>query len=169
MPRDLIPSEVMDFSEEQSMEHGSNQPQISQETLEEYLTEAREMVLIREQKARVAKREAEVKKRLMAVLEEYGESYGGEGQHRTLDFPKSIRGIARFVRQRKVATTVDETKAEAIARRLGIYDRLFRPVMTLDESAVLVAVEQGLLTDADMAEIFPKKETYSFVAEKKKK
>lgn len=142
---------------------------MTQEQEEAYLREAREMVLIREQKNRVAKRESELKPRLMDTLEAFGEPYGDEGQHRTINFPKPIRGIARFVRQRKTVNTVDEIKSEAIARERGIYDRLFKPVMQLDETAVMVAHEEGLLTDADIEAMFPKTVQYAFVAEKAKK
>ena len=142
---------------------------LSNDEYEEYLRTAREMILVREQKARTANREAELKGGLMDLLKEFGDPYGDEGQHRTLAFPRPIRGIARFVRQAKVGTEVDTVKAEAIARQRGIYDRLFKPVMTLDDSAVLVALEEGLLTDADIEEMFPKKTTYAFIAEKAKK
>lgn len=137
--------------------------------MEEFLRQSREMVLIREQKSRVERREKELKGGLMAVLETSGEPYGDEGQHRTIEFPKPIRGIARFVRQKKTLNEVDETEAEAIARQRDLYDRLFKPVMTLDEDAVMVAHREGLLSDADLERMFPKKTQYAFVAEKAKK
>jgi len=135
---------------------------------EAFHQQAREMVLLREQKARLAAREAELKKSVMAYIERYGDPYGPSNQHRSVSFDKPIRGIARFVRQSKVSQLVDEVKAEAIARKLGIYDRLFKPVMTLDESAVMVALQEGVLTDHDLDEIFPKRTIHAFVAEKKK-
>lgn len=161
-------SGVRDFSTEQEAPIPTGQ-QMTEEQYENFLREAREMILVREQKARVAKRETELKGVLMDELAAYGSPYGTSGQHRTIEFPKPIRGIARLVRQSKVTTEVDETKAEAIARQRGIYDRLFKPVMQLDDAAVLVALEEGLLTEADIAEIFQKKTIYAFVAEKDKK
>jgi hypothetical protein len=160
-------SGVRDFSEEQ------DQPVIGQqmtdEQFEEFLRQAREMILVREQKARTAKRESELKGVLMDELVSFGEPSGSEGQHRTIRFPRPIRGIKAFIRQAKIVTEVDETKAEAIARQRGLYDRLFKPVMQLDDAAVMVALEEGLLTDADIGDIFPKKTVYAFVAEKSKK
>ncbi len=164
MPRDLI-DDVRDFSAEQRDAAADTPPQSEQEAFQQ---KAREMVLLREQKARLAAREADLKKVLMAYMERYGEPYGPSNQHRAVIFDKPIRGIARFVRQSKVTQMVDETRAEAIARKLGIYDRLFRPVMQLDEAAVMVAVQEGILTDRDLDEIFPKKTVHAFVAEKKK-
>jgi len=158
---------VRDFTEDQQAEPAPHQ-QMSEEEYENFLRESREMILTREQKTRIANRESELKKVLMDALKVFGDPYGTSGQHQTIEFPKAIRGITRFVRQSKVVNEVDEEAAEAIARRQGIYDRLFKPVMTLDDAAVLVALREGILTEADVEEIFPKKTIYAFVAEKKK-
>lgn len=168
MARDLL-SSVRDFSTEQELGDDMQHEKMTDEQEQAFLASAREMVLIREQKDRVSKREAQMKPQLMGILEKFGLPYGAEGQHQTIEFPRPIRGIARFVRQRKTFNEVDETKAEAIARRKGLYERLFQPVMTLDESAVVVAHEEGLLTDDEVEEMFPKKVQYAFVAEKVKK
>lgn len=159
---------VRDFSEDQKAAPAAHQ-EMSEEQYEEFLRTAREMILVREQKTRIANRETELKGGLMDTLATYGDPYGPSGQHQTIEFPRPIRGIIRFVRQSKVSTDVDETKAEAIARQRGIYDRLFKPVMQLDDAAVLVALEEGLLTEADVEVIFPKKVIHAFVAEKDKK
>jgi hypothetical protein len=161
-------SGVRDFSEEQDQPLAPGQQQMTDTQKEEFLRKAREMILIREQKARTAKREGELKPGLMDELELFGDPYGASGQHRTIEFPTPIRKIARFVRQTKVVTEVNETEAEAIARQRGIYDRLFKPVMTLDEGAVMVALREELLTEEDVAAMFPKKTTYAFIAEKSK-
>jgi len=158
---------VRDFTEDQQAEPAPHQ-QMSEEEYENFLRESREMILTREQKTRIANRESELKKVLMDALKVFGDPYGTSGQHQTIEFPKAIRGITRFVRQSKVVNEVNEEAAEAIARRQGIYDRLFKPVMTLDDAAVLVALREGILTEADVEEIFPKKTIYAFVAEKKK-
>ena len=142
---------------------------MTEQEYEDFLRMAREMILTQEQRVRTAKREAELKGVLMRSLSDYGDPYGAEGQHRKISFPRPIRGIAAFIRQSKVTTEVDETKAEAIARQRGIYDRLFKPVMKLDDAAVLVALEEGLLTETDIEEIFIKKQVFAFVPEKAKK
>jgi hypothetical protein len=168
MPRDLI-SSVRDFSDEQDTLGEHNVEPMDDAQRQHFEQLAREMVLTQEQKKRVAKRESELKPTLMKMLERHGLPYGEEGQHQTVEFAKPIRGIARFVRQRKVLRETDEVKAEAIARRKDLYERLFKPVMMLDEDAVVVAREQGLLTDDEVEEMFPKKIQYAFVPEKAKK
>lgn len=166
MPRDLIPSEVRDFEQEQTVDQYRPVPE---QVMETFNTQAREMILLREQKAKLEARESVLKKALMEALEEYGLPYGPEGQHRTISFPVPIRGIARFVRQSKTSTSVDEVRAEAVARMHNIYDRLFKMQPVLDQDAVMVAVMEGLITDEELAEIFPKKVSNAFIVEKVKK
>lgn len=136
---------------------------------EEMLSAARQLVMLREQKKKLVAREGELNKYLMPLLERAGEPYGEAGQHRMLKFPRPIRGIAALIRQAKVSQSVDTTKAEAIARQKGIYDRLFLPVPTLDQEAVLVAREENLITDAEFAEIFPSSTSFALVMDKAKK
>ena len=205
MPRDLISSEVRDFTGDQRPKrtrsgtqndaptdtpndtptdaqndaHMVNQTvdddlpdelfeKMPQAALDQYLADALYIILIQEQKRRLTETEADLKQSLMATLEAYGEPYGPEGQHQTITFPAPIRGYTRLVRQCKVSITVDEARAEAISRGKGLFRRLFKPVLVLDEGAVMVAREEGLLTDEEVAEIFPKKVIWAFVPEKKK-
>lgn len=140
----------------------------SPQSEEQFMADAREMVLLKEQKTRLAKRETALKNTILKYLESYGQDSGIAGQHRRIEFPTPIRNIVAFVRQVRSSVGVDETVAEAIARDKGIYDELFRPVMTLDEEAVMVAVERGLLDEDDIARIFPRSTSVAFVMEKDK-
>jgi uncharacterized protein YicC (UPF0701 family) len=165
--RDLIDSGVRDFSEEQQL--GASQfDQISPSEFDKYVDASREYITLKENKKALEKREGVLKKTLMEMLERYGEPVGSEGQHLSLRFVAPIRGIAAMVRQSRTSVSVDEAAAEALARRHDIYDRLFKPVMTLDQDAVMVAVEEGLLTDEELERIFPKKVVHSVVMEKEK-
>lgn len=165
MARDLIDTEVRDFSKEQA----APVEEPPQEDMEVFTRTAREMALLREQKARLEEREKSLKAEMMTFLEKYGDPYGDHNQHRAFTFPRSIRGIKRFVRQMKVRTSVDEAAADRIARDRGVYGHIFKPVMVLDQAGVLDAVEKGLLEDADLDLIFPKKIEFAFVVEKEKK
>ena len=139
---------------------------ISQAVMDTYLAGAREMLILRDNKATLEKREKELKAILMDLLSKYGSPYGPEGQHQSIAFPAPIRGKGRLVRQNKHMTSVNEIKAEAIARSKNIYDRLFKPVPTLDQDAVMVAVAEGLINEVELSEIFVDKPTNAFVVEK---
>jgi hypothetical protein len=138
---------------------------MDQRTVEDFDANAREMILLKEQKSRLEKREAELKKSLMAVIAEYGEEYGGD--HLTIRFAQPIRGYTGFVRQTRVSNGIDETAAEWIARSEGIYDRLFKPVMCLDEDALHLAIKEGVLKPEQVDSIIVRKVTHAFVMDKK--
>ena len=129
----------------------------------------RELIMLREQKASIAKREKDLREAVVPYLEEIGEPTGEMGQHLSYTLDEPIRGVNRVVWQERVTQTVDEDRAEAIARARNVYDDLFimRPV--LNEEAVIVALDDGLISDDDVAAIFPKKSTHALVLEKEKR
>lgn len=164
MPRDLV-DDVRDFSDEQGSDF------VGQMTLEDeqrFLEEARNMILIREQKKAITTQEASSRKVLTELIEKYGSQEGADGQHLAIPLDPPIRGVAAIVRQRKTSQRVDEDTAAVIAKARGIYERLFKPVMTLDEDEVLVALREDLLTESEVAEIFPVSETYAITLRKDK-
>lgn len=164
MPRNPTAEEVRDFTDDQAVP----MREIAPEDLDAYIKASREMLTVKKNKAALVADESRLTKVLMDILGRAGEVYGSEGQHRTIRFPSPIRGYKAFVRQSRVSTGTNEVEAEAIAHRKGLYERLFKPVMVLDESAVLVARAEGLLTDAELEAMFPKKYSYALVPEKAK-
>ncbi len=127
---------------------------------------ARRYLNFRRQRDEMTKLMDKEKKPLNEILEQYGER--DANGHATIEIDPPVHGIDALVRQRKVAHQVDEHKAEAISRALGIYDRLFKPVMTLDEDAVMVALEEGLLTQAQVDQMYPQKVTHALMPRKAK-
>ena len=164
MPRKVTAESVRDFTEDQAVPRLN----ISPEDLDAYLKAARQMLTLKKNKAKLVEDESRLNKVLTDILTRAGEPYGSDGQHRTIRFPSPIQGFKAFVRQQRVSTGTDEIEAEAIAHRKGLYERLFKPVMVLDESAVMVARAEGLLTDEELEAMFPKKYTYAVVPEKAK-
>lgn len=159
---------IRDFSEEQDTAPPMTD-QMMEDEWEAFLREAREMVMLREQRDRIMAREKEIKPHLMDVLLTYGDPYGPEGQHLTINLDPPVRDVERLVRQRKVSNLVDEDEAAVIAKKRGVYDRLFPPVPTLDENEALVLLEEGILTDEDIDRMFPKSVSFAFVMERRKK
>jgi hypothetical protein len=127
---------------------------------------ARRYLNFRRQRDEMGKLMDKEKAPLNEILEQYGEK--DANGHRTLEIDPPVHGIDALTRQRKVAHLQDDAKAEAIARALGLYERLFKPVMTLDEDAVMVAHEQGLLTDKQVEQMFPQRITHALMPRKAK-
>ena len=162
MARDLVGSEIRDFSEETD-EMTTDLPD---DVAAEFYETARTFLTYRRQRDEMTKLMDKEKPELMGTLEQFGDE-DGKG-HRAIPLDPPIHGIGRMVRQRKVSRSQDAAKAEAIARVAGIYDRLFKPVMALDEDAVMVALAEGLLTEAQVEEMFPQRITYALTPEKAK-
>lgn len=166
MPRDLIPSEVRDFSGEQIVDDLRSQTMTDSQR-DEFERTARDFILTREQRMKMEKAEKPLKERLTTMLAEFGDQYGSDNQHRAIELLAPVRGIKRVVRQVKSVVKPDVQAAEALARQRGLYDRWFvmRPV--LDEDAVMVSLLEGLVTDDEVAAIFPKHYTYAITVDKK--
>lgn len=129
---------------------------------------AHELLILKANKAVLEKEETALKKTVMGDIEKYGTPSGSQGQHLAIKFTEPIRGFIGLLRQSKTSVSVDETRAEAIARQKGIYDRLFKMRPVLDQDAVMVAVAEGIISDAELEEIFPQRTTYALVPEKAK-
>lgn len=80
--------------------------------------------------------------------------------HRYLDFeePLTINGVTYtgLKAERKTpAAHIDLDKAEALAREKGVYDKVFRRVVTrqFDEDALFLLNQKGVLTDDDLDDL----------------
>lgn len=127
---------------------------------------ARRYLNFRRQRDEMGKLMDKEKPAINEALDQYGET--DANGHKTLPLDPPVHGIDAMTRQRKVTHLQDDAKAEAIARTLGIYDRLFKPVMVLDEDAVMVAREEGLLTDKHVEQMYPQRITHALMPRKAK-
>ena len=127
---------------------------------------ARRFLNFRRQRDEMGKLMDKEKPVLNETLDTYGER--DANGHATIELDPPVHGIDALTRQRKVTHLQDDAKAEAIARAMGLFDRLFKPVMVLDEDAVMVAREEGLLTDQQVEQMFPQKVTHALMPRKAK-
>lgn len=112
----------------------------------------------------VKEREGEMKKikeRLMAFLDKEGE----EDDQGSLwfDLPTDVEGYTAMKRERRVSRGVAADKAMALLKKKGLEKRCYRKVPTLDQDEVMKAVAEGLVSDEELAEIFPDKVTWALV------
>ena len=168
MPRDLVSSEVQDFSEDTDSMTTRDpvQDPVPDDVALTFYEATQRYLAARRQRDDMGKLMDKEKPTISGILDKYGER--DANGHATLDIDPPVHGIDGMTWQRKVAHLQDEAKAEAIARALGLYDRLFKAVMVLDEDAVMVALEQGLLTEAQVEQMFPQKVTHALMPRKAK-
>lgn len=125
------------------------------------LSLVREYSGARAQTTLLSAREGELKRRLSTIVEEYGEA--DEKGHLWLQLPESAGGYISLQRQRRVSRALDEDKAERILAAAGITEQCYRMEPVLDQDAVMAALYEGTLTEAQIDEMWPQKISYAFV------
>ena len=112
----------------------------------------------------MSKQQSILKSELSELVDTIGEP--DEKGHLWLRLPHEVDGYTALQRQRKVSQTLDEDAATNILKTKGIYDRCFvmRPVLKEDE--VMACLYEGLLTEEEIDEMFPKKVSYAFIPSK---
>lgn len=107
----------------------------------------------------------ELRDDLMRFIETYGYEAGNGSA--ALDLEKPVAGVTRLVRQRSVKRLAPDTGAiERILREHDLYDRCMRPVMQADENEIWQCLQAGMISDAEIAEMYPQAEQYSLVPKK---
>lgn len=125
------------------------------------LSIVREYSGVRAQAELIKAREGEIKRRLSTIVEEHGEA--DEKGHLWLQLPESTGGYISLQRQRRVSRALDEGKAERILAAAGITEQCYRLEPVLDQDAVMAALYEGTLTEAQIDEMWPQKISYAFV------
>jgi hypothetical protein len=131
--------------------------------LEEFKKNALQFLSIKDQLGLLSSRQSEVKTRLLKDLETVDPDDRG---HRVVEF-EGIEGLVKATRQRKVSKTLDMDVAEKILKDKGIYEECTKIEVSLDDSKIMSALYKGQLTEEDIDTMFPEKETFAFIIEKK--
>lgn len=98
--------------------------------------------------AKKNKQEADVQRDvLMPLIAEYGVPFGDDGQHRAIVLDEPIDGKTNIVRQRKVSRFLDLDKAEALAKRKGLLDKVQSITVTIAD----IPAEKAEALDAALA------------------
>ena len=106
-----------------------------------------------------------LKKRIISVVEDLGEPNEKGSLILPLQDPDS--GITAVVKQRRVSKLFNEAVADKVLKDKGLYEKCTKTVTVLDEDAVMAAYYTNELTDEDINLMFPEKETWALVLEKK--
>jgi len=124
-----------------------------------------EFILLKKKIDELSKRQNEIKGELSKIVEQYGDP--DDKGHVWFDLPQEIEGYAAMQRQKRISQRLDEETAEALLKERGLYDRCFRLMPVLDEDEVMACLYEGLITEADVDNMFPKNITWAFVPSKK--
>lgn len=127
-------------------------------------SKVRQYLALRDEAALLTKRTEQIKKEL---IEEVDAVEFNDRGHKKLVINDDIKGEVTLTKQRKVSKNLDMQVAEEILTSKGIKDKCIKMVPTLDESSIMSAFYEGLLTEADIDAMFPSKITYAFLVDAK--
>ena len=122
----------------------------------------RQYLMLKDELAVVTKRQEEIKKRLIAVVDEVEADDRG---HRILKIEDKDAGEVTLTRQRRVSKTLNMEVAEEILTKKGIKDTCIKMVPMIDEAAIMSAFYENYLTEEDIDAMFPSKVSYAFLVD----
>lgn len=125
----------------------------------------RQFVGLKDQVDIITKRQTDVKKQLLAIVEADGVE--DDRGHISFSIDDDETGVKAITKQRRVSKSLDIDAAETILTKKGIKDTCIKMMPILDEDAIMAAFYEGLLTEEDIDTMFPAKVTYAFILEKK--
>lgn len=83
-----------------------------------------------------------------------------------IELPEEVEGYSSVVKQRRVSRKIDEAKAEEIITAKGLEDTLYKTVIVVDEDALMAALYEDVLTEAEIDEMYPQAVTWALVLKK---
>jgi hypothetical protein len=133
-------------------------------SLDDIKKNVRQFLALKNEIGVLSTRQTELKSRLLNALDSVEPDDKG---HRTMQIIDDHVGEVRLVKQRRVSKTLDMDLAETILTNKGIKDQCIKMVPTLDEGAIMAAFYEGYLTEEDIDNMFPAKETFAFLVDNK--
>lgn len=119
---------------------------------------------VKQQTAMLTNKLNEDKKALQAMVHEWGQTDPSNGNiFLDLEEPVGDRKITRLKSQSATTTGFNENAAEEILRSKGLWDDMIEMVPVLDQSRVHAAFYDNKITEAELAAMFPKRTSYTFV------
>jgi hypothetical protein len=124
------------------------------------LAKVAEYVTVKRRIDDMSKEQNKIKAELSEVVDVDGEP--DEKGHLIYNLPETVSGVTALKRQRRVSQSLDQTVAEDILKKKKIYDRCFKMIPVLDEAEVMACLYDGILTEEEIDEMFPKSVSYAF-------
>ena len=112
-----------------------------------------------------------LEKEQKALRAELFEVLDGEGEvddkgNIIVQLPEEVDGFSSIVKQRRVTRKVDELKAEEIITAHGLEDTLYKTIRVVDEDALMAALYNEELTEAEIDEMYPQNVVWALVLKK---
>lgn len=141
-----------------------NNQSLPDPSLEEIRKEVQQYVFLKEEVTAIEARVGTLRKRILAVIEEIGET--NEKGSLVLPINDHVSNTANVVKQRRVSKVFDEDTANDLLKEKGLFESVTKTIVVLDQDAVMAAYYDGKLTDEDIESMFPEKVSWALILEK---
>ena len=128
------------------------------------LSKVRQFVTIKRQIDDLTKEQSVLKTFLSNLVDTEGEE--DDKGHLWYPLEQEVDGYRSLQRQRKISQSLDEETATRILAEKGLAERCYTWMPILKEDEVMACLYEGLLTEAEIDAMFPKKITWAFIPSK---
>jgi uncharacterized protein YebE (UPF0316 family) len=129
------------------------------------IKDAREYSFLKQQIDFLEKQQKEVRERLFTTLDEMGEV--DDKGNIIVELPEEVNGFGAVVKQRRVSRKIDELVAEEIIVEKGMEEQLYKTIRVVDEDALMAALYNDELTEAEIDLMYPQKIVWALVMNKR--
>ena len=129
------------------------------------IKDAREYSFLKQQIEFLEKQQKEVRERLFTQLDEFGEV--DDKGNVIIELPEEVNGFGAVVKQRRVSRKIDELVADEIITEKGMEEQLYKTIRVVDEDALMAALYNDELTEAEIDLMYPQKIVWALVMNKR--
>lgn len=129
------------------------------------IAQAKEYAFTKQQMEYWEKKQKELKTQLFERLDNEGE-VDSKG-NLVIELPTEVEGFVALVKQRRVTRKIDELAADALIESKGLEDKLYKTIRVVDEDALMAALYNDELTEAEVDEMYPQSVVWALVMNKK--
>jgi hypothetical protein len=129
------------------------------------IKDAREYSFLKQQIDFLEKQQKEVRERLFSQLDELGEV--DDKGNVIIELPEEVNGFGAVVKQRRVSRKIDELVADEIITEKGMEEQLYKTIRVVDEDALMAALYNDELTEAEIDLMYPQKIVWALVMNKR--
>ena len=84
-----------------------------------------------------------------------------------VELPEEVNGFGAVVKQRRVSRKIDELVADEIITEKGMEEQLYKTIRVVDEDALMAALYNDELTEAEIDLMYPQKIVWALVMNKR--
>lgn len=132
---------------------------------DELIAQAKEYAFAKKQVEYFEKKLKDLKQEIFEHVEERGEQ--DDKGNIVLELPEEIEGFFAITKQRRVSRKIDEDIAFDIIEEKGLRDKLIKIVEVIDEDALMAALYNDELTEAEIDEMYPQSVVWALVMNKR--